>query len=262
MTSHPGEIRLGDYADGLLSADDAGAVEAHLATCGACRRRVELMQDLMGELRALPREIEPPRELRPAVVPRGDGRAREPRRAMHSGRDRSAASPMPRVAGHVSGRRLAGQAPAPPLPGSASNRRPPGLGAWLRAAAVIVGVLLGGAAVVWLVVDRPADRETAAIAGRPAGGDSAAVAADVPLEPYSDAVRELLATFQARRDELAPEAVRLIHRNLAVVDAAIRELERARSRAPDDATLSRLLEARYRVKLELLRDAVALLSNA
>ncbi|MFW6080151.1 MAG: anti-sigma factor family protein, partial [Gemmatimonadota bacterium] len=67
MTSHPDETRLNDHADGLLPADDARAVEAHLAACDACRRRVERLRGLMDELRSLPREIAPPRDLRPPV---------------------------------------------------------------------------------------------------------------------------------------------------------------------------------------------------
>lgn len=163
----------------------------------------------MGELRALPREIAPLRDLRPPLT--------------------------------VAGRRPAGR----------RSRREPRL----RAAAAVVA-LMGAATLVWYSTDGPAGRDTA-IAER-----SAAVAATASIEPYTEATRDLLAAFRARQTELAPEAARIIQRNLAVVDAAIRELERARSRAPDDAAISRLLEARYRTKLELLRDAVALLSKA
>ena len=45
---------------------------------------------------------------------------------------------------------------------------------------------------------------------------------------------------------------------MAVVDAAIRELERARAEVGPE-TVDPLLEARYRTKLELLRGALRLL---
>lgn len=228
--THPEETRLQDYVDGLLPGDVAREVEAHLAACDACRDRVERLRELMGELRALPREIPPPRDLRPPVSPAGGG-ARSQRRRAPSG-----------------------------APAGRPERRRGGIASRLRTAAGIA-LVAGTAAVVWLATEDPDRRETA-MAEDVSEEDADAAAAAAPIAPYSGAARDLSATLEARRAALDPEAARLIDRNLAVVDAAIRELERARARAPDDAALARLLEARYRTKLELLRRAAALISEA
>jgi anti-sigma factor RsiW len=64
MTSeHPTEERLNDHVDGLLSAPDAAAVEAHLAACAACRAEVDGLRALLGAVRGLPREVAPPAEV-------------------------------------------------------------------------------------------------------------------------------------------------------------------------------------------------------
>jgi anti-sigma factor RsiW len=64
MTSeHPTEERLNDHVDGLLSAPDTAAVEAHLAACAACRAEVEGLRALLGAVSGLPREVAPPVEV-------------------------------------------------------------------------------------------------------------------------------------------------------------------------------------------------------
>ncbi len=52
MTEHPRE-RISAYADGELSTQDAGAVEAHLRTCTECARELALIRTLGGEMRAM-----------------------------------------------------------------------------------------------------------------------------------------------------------------------------------------------------------------
>lgn len=69
MTDHPGLDRLDDYVDGTLDEEGRAAVEGHLAGCDACRAHVERSRRLMAELRSLPREIAPPRDLRPGASP-------------------------------------------------------------------------------------------------------------------------------------------------------------------------------------------------
>lgn len=202
---HPDRARLNDYADGLLSAEQAAGVEEHLALCGDCRQVVEDIRVLTADLAALPRDVPPPRDLRP---------------------------PIPR------------QAP----------RR------WLRIAAT-VALLLGAGAVALLMTNGPGapgedgERENPAVAIGPTPDRAPIVA----LEPYERASNALAELFEGRRAQLDPVTEELVLRNLEALDAAIHELEQARAAAPADPMLAELLQNRHRTRLDLLRDAVALL---
>lgn len=199
---HPDRARLNDHADGLLSAEKAAGVEEHLAVCADCRQVVEDVRALTADLAALPRDVPPPRDLRPPV----------PRRA---------------------------------------PRR------WLRIAAA-VALLLGAGAVAVLVTGgpgAPGDRETPAVAMGPTA-DHAPIAV---LEPYERASHALAEVFEGHRAQLDPVTEELVLRNLEALDAAIHELEQARAATPADPVLAELLQNRYRTRLDLLRDAVALL---
>lgn len=59
---------LHDYVDGTLSRDVRAALTEHLARCAACRQEVEDLRALLDAARALPREIEPQRNLWPGVA--------------------------------------------------------------------------------------------------------------------------------------------------------------------------------------------------
>src|SRR5439155_25392529 len=64
MLPHRPDVEaLSAYADGRLDAPAAARVEAHLASCGACRARVEGLREVRTMLRSLP-EAEPPRSFR------------------------------------------------------------------------------------------------------------------------------------------------------------------------------------------------------
>lgn len=52
--------QLSDWIDGRLSPDELRAVETHLALCTECSQRQGRLQWLIGAVRALPNEIEPP----------------------------------------------------------------------------------------------------------------------------------------------------------------------------------------------------------
>ncbi len=73
--------RINDYVDGELNADDARAVEAHVAGCAACRAEFASLQLLLAQTQELPREIAPAhnvwRELR-SEVERLDPKALRP----------------------------------------------------------------------------------------------------------------------------------------------------------------------------------------
>jgi len=72
--SHPPVHLLHDHLDGALDADAAARVRAHLEQCGACRTEAEAIARTVGRVRALPRDIVPPRDLRPAIRTRAAAR--------------------------------------------------------------------------------------------------------------------------------------------------------------------------------------------
>lgn len=116
---------------------------------------------------------------------------------------------------------------------------------WIRAAAAVaVGVGIGAAA--WLGLFAPPESAPDGAAGDPV------------ISAYTSAAAELTAQLRPRKTELDPAAARALDTNLATVDAAIREVERAQARR-DDGALDRHLEARLRTKLALLRSAMRLL---
>jgi len=55
--------QLGDYRDGILSAEERRIVERHLATCSACGKRRDRLESLVDAVRALPERVEPPADL-------------------------------------------------------------------------------------------------------------------------------------------------------------------------------------------------------
>ncbi|MFW6084399.1 MAG: hypothetical protein ACODAA_04240, partial [Gemmatimonadota bacterium] len=120
------------------------------------------------------------------------------------------------------------------------------------AAAALVLLVAGGIAFALLVGESgPADGP------RPAGGPATAA-----IESYERAGRALTAELAAQRNRLDPGTAELLDENLAAVDTAIRELEDARAGSPSDAALAELLESRHRLRLELLREAVALSTDS
>ncbi len=58
---------LDDLLDGRLDAPARGAVKTHLGTCAACAEARRSLDDLRNRLDDLPRSIEPPRDLWPAI---------------------------------------------------------------------------------------------------------------------------------------------------------------------------------------------------
>ena len=72
---------------------------------------------------------------------------------------------------------------------------------------------------------------------------------------YEDAAAELSRTLAAERDRLRPETIALVERNLALIDAALRESRAALAHDPANAGLQQLVAAAYGQKVDLLRWA-------
>jgi hypothetical protein len=102
------------------------------------------------------------------------------------------------------------------------------------------------AAVTQPVASAPADATSALVAFRPAERE------------YERAIGELAEVLEERRDQLAPETVRVVEENLEVIDRAIAESRAALAADPASAELTRMLADAYDAKLGVLRHAVQL----
>jgi hypothetical protein len=129
--------------------------------------------------------------------------------------------------------------------GGSAERRHDGPAPWRRVpalayqAAAAIGLILLGA---MLATNWPY---------RPGAEDFSAEQAH-----YAAASAELAERLTREPTHLAPSTRAVVERNLAIVDAAIREAEAALARDPGSQALEQMLVARYQQRLALLRHAI------
>jgi len=70
MISHPTDAELNEYADDELDAHARLLIEAHLASCNACRAEVAAIRSLVAAVGELPRAIAPTHDLRAGIADR------------------------------------------------------------------------------------------------------------------------------------------------------------------------------------------------
>ena len=222
MTCHEIEPRLDDYVDGALSGTDREAVETHLSACQACRGVVGELRSLLTTASALPREEQPARDLWPGV-----------RSALES-----------------EGAGGGGKVVVGPW------RRP----ALLAVAAVFLVVV---SVSVTLVIQKRlggAPAVTAQEVTTPeAGAPPAALASFRAAEPeYIRASDELMALYDRSRDQLAPETVAAVEKNLDIINQAITDARAALEADPGNRRLGHVATAMYERKVDLLRHLTRL----
>ncbi len=216
MSGHPAEAALHGLADGTLEGGEREVVERHVGGCLPCRREVDGLRALLAAAAALPREIEPPRELWAGI----EGRIGK------------------REAG--SGKRASPDRP---------TIRPP-VRRFRLAAAAVLALLVIGTTLVLLrdvpgpqIADQPRPRSPAL--ARPEWGGVEA--------EYSRAAGEV--SLESGRGALAPDALAVVDAGLRVVDQAIAESRAALALDPGSAELAHLVAAAYERKIDLLRWA-------
>jgi Putative zinc-finger len=131
--------------------------------------------------------------------------------------------------------------------------------------AALGGLLAAAAALFVALVIRSGPSPESTPAGTSSGSPAPTLAAASPgLElqgaeaDYERAARALLATLEARRDELGPETLRNVEQNMAVIDQALREVRAALDAEPGNPELTRMLAATHRKKVDVLRQVVKL----
>ena len=220
--------RLSEYLDRELTAAEAAAADEHLLHCAACRETLAELREVRVRARALA-PTKPDTDLWPAIaaaigsepaVRRTDVTPlRGPRRYSFS---------LPQLA--AAGIALAA------LTGS---------GVWLASGHE------NGAAMAIKTDSTPATRGSAP-------GATIRSASLQATATYDAAIGDLEAVLQSGRERLDPATITVLETNLALIDSAIAEAQRAIASDPANAYLNSHLARTMQRKLELLRRAATL----
>ncbi len=205
---------LQDLQEGLLDSRREEEVREHLEICAACREEFEALGTLLGDLRSLPTEAEPSRDLWPQIEWRLGGAA----------------------------------APAPAL----RPRTGITLRAWqLLAASLTVALISGGA--VWAYLLGTSAGRGVGISLSPSPGLVLPVGMQGAYDEYQEAAQELQDVIEAGREILDAETIQVLEENLAVIDKAISESAAALAQDPASPVLRRILADSMRRRVQLLQ---------
>ncbi len=218
--------RLSEYLDGELLEGERVALEAHLQGCREC---YTILNDLRGVVRRA-RTLEdrgPMRDLWPAIA----GQI-------------GATPPVSEEVVELASRRRGGRRWSFSLP-------------QLAAAGVALMALSGGA--VWLLRSPSAPPVAAPTATAPSGTPATNASMNRNAsQSYAAAVADLERVLADGRGQLDSTTVRVIEQNLATIDRAIAQAQRALDADPANLYLNTHLAETMRRKLDLLRQAAAL----
>jgi len=208
--------RLSEYLDGELTPPERTTLEAHLASCDACRTTLDELRRVVTNARALD-DRPPTADLWPAVAAR--------------------IGLSTRVRARPVVRRFSFTVPQ------------------LAAASVVLALLSGGAA--WLIGRRGIVPTPPVLVTEraPALLNASAYPGDAR---FAAQVADLERAVARGRGRLDTATVRVIERNLRIIDRAIRSAQSALAADPANSYLTLHLAQEMRRKLELLRQAATL----
>lgn len=240
--------RLSAFLDGELDAGEHAEVDAHLSECGDCRQLLEELREVKRRAAGLG-AVEPSRDLWGGIA----ATVQAPAAEVRSDDTRVIAFPGA-GAGAGAGAQLA-------HPSSAPTWRRLSLSFSQLAAASLVLVAISST-VTWSALrardggGEPVAETSAGAEGGAEGGVIAPVSTEV--EPPADLARELASLEDAlagARDVLDPNTVRVLERNLGIIEQAIQDSQRALAQDPENDFLVEHLQRVYQRKLEYLREA-------
>ncbi len=227
---------LSEYLDGHLDSVERREIERHLETCGECRGVLKDLKAVVVEAQGL-QDREPARDLWPSIAAvlsaRGAARGAAP--------GRGAGDPI-----HLEEHRRS----------KAPVRAP-----YVRVTMpqlVAAGLVLVMASGVGAWVLRPALDDTASAAFTSPYAIRMASQDDGPISPYAEEVAVLEEALSRLGDVLAPRTVRIIQKNLIIIDQAIEESIQALRSDPSDEFLMHHLDRVFRTKVEYLRVTAAI----
>ncbi len=221
MISDPWTAKLSDYVDGELADGERAALERHLVACPACTSALAGLIRVVEQARALPDRL-PETELWTGIA------------------ERIAESPARPIDARIRSRRWTFTLPQ------------------LAAAALAIAVASGGG--VWVAARHPVAAPAVATGPAPAAAPTATPVVPVSLGEarYDAAVADLQRVLEAGRGTLDTATVRVIEKNLAVIDRAIADARRALAADPGNAYLNAHLAQTMRRKIDLLRQAATI----
>lgn len=214
--------RLSDYLDGELGPVDRAAADRHLAECSVCAEVLSDLRALAASARQLP-DVPPERDLWPGIRDRLP--AREP----------------------VESARAPAESERTPVIPLAARRRVVMSVPQLIAAGL--ALMLFTASAVWLTVGETAPEPMAVATEAPP---------DAMLAAYDPAMSDLEAEYERRRDQLDPETIRVVERNLAIIDVAIHEAREALAADPSSGFLNAHLAETVRRRMSLLKEVASI----
>jgi anti-sigma factor RsiW len=220
--------RLSEYHDGELSPADRELCEAHLAECESCRAALEDIREMTNLARA-DEDVVAPNDLWPEILARiqPDSAVVRPfRRAQR----RHISFTLPQLA----------------------------LAASLLIAVSSGLAYLAAGRMLTRPVSAPAEAPIQAVAEPMMPPSPEVTPANFADAQFDRAVADLERILVEQRDELDPGTVMVIERNLAAIDAAIREARTALEADPANPYLNTHLAEARRRKIDLLRHALML----
>jgi len=220
--------QLSEYIDGTLPERERTALEAHLASCAACPATLAELRRVVARAQAL--DDRPP-----------------------------AADLWPGIAGQIGVSSGAPQMVS--LEQRRTRRRFTFTVPQLVAASLALALLSGSAG--WLLVRQRTAGPTSSVAtGTPMPTPLMTNARTYDVNPrYAAAVADLERALEQRRGRLDTATVRVIEKNLGIIDRAIRNAQSALAADPGNTYLNLHLADQMRRKVELLRRATALAST-
>jgi hypothetical protein len=114
-----------------------------------------------------------------------------------------------------------------------------------------LALMLFSATGVWLAMGGGSGVE-------PALATASAARPDVVLAAYDPAMADLEAEYERRRDQLDPETILVVERNLAIIDVAIQEAREALATDPSSGFLNAHLAETVRRRMNLLREVASI----
>jgi hypothetical protein len=216
--------RLSDYCDGEASPSERREIERHLETCQACRDELAREREVIRLAAAWRRDVEPERDLWPAIEARVASRRGRVLRGPWRGAARVALAAAAALVVTVT--LLLVRQPGPPEP----------------SVATAPGTAVGSGAEV--IGSGSAARAPLALASERALVDGGLL----------HVRQDLLRSISERRGRLDPETQAMVDRNLRIIDRALGEIYQALETDPDNHVLEQLLADTYQHEAEFLKQ--------
>ena len=224
--------RFSDYTSGDLDAGDHRLVEAHLDGCGACRTTLAELRAVISAANALG-DLEPPRDLWEGIAA-------------------TIEAPLP--TGHSADRKVIA---LPTATTSARRDDAPARGLFFTTSqlmAASIALIAVSALVTWSA--GPGLGVRAEGAPPTTSGMVSMVSTEMaPPAGIATELEALEATLAEVSSSLDPNTVRVLERNLRVIQQAIEDSQRALAQDPGNDFLAEHLDRVYQRKLTYLRDA-------